>query len=164
MHFPLTSLSKKSRSNPSNNLCTRNFSPLPSYDSQVKGLSIEQEKLAVAQSHAAENSTSADARGGGDGGGGSGGGGGGAGGSVDSGVSGTIGAGGIGNGGGSSGGGVGEVSDLSEASEASTMVRNVRRALTPAPSPAPAHTVPNVYSTSHYYDKLNVDTLKRLKR
>ncbi|XP_014486679.1 PREDICTED: hormone receptor 4 [Dinoponera quadriceps] len=133
---------------------------------QVKGLSIEQEKLAVAQTHAAENNNASADVGGGSGsgvggGGGGGGGGGSTGGNVASGVGGTVGAGRIGNGGsGGGGGGVGEVSDLSEAGEA-TMVRNImKRTPTPAPSPAPAHTVPNMYSTPHYYES----PLKRLKR
>ena len=118
---------------------------------QVKGLSIiEHEKLAVAQRHAAESNTSADAESTGDvtalrGGGGSGGGGSGSvGGSVGSGSvgSGSIG-GTIGNGGGGSG--VGDVSDMSEA------VRNImKRTPTPAPSPAPEYIVPNMYSTSPY--------------
>ncbi|KAG5329357.1 LOLAL protein, partial [Acromyrmex heyeri] len=136
---------------------------------QVKGLSIiEHEKLAVAQRHAAESNTSADAESTGDvtalrGGGGSGGGGS-AGGSVGSGSvgSGSIG-GTIGNGGGGSG--VGDVSDMSEA------VRNImKRTPTPAPSPAPEYIVPNVYSTSPYCESppkrvmrspSDVDTLGR---
>ncbi|XP_053993659.1 zinc finger protein chinmo isoform X1 [Hylaeus volcanicus] len=111
---------------------------------QVKGLSIEHEKLAVAQRHAAEsnNNSSTETAGSGSGGGAvtASENGGGVGGNVGSSVGGGI------------GGGVGEVSDLSEAGEA-TMVRNtMKRTPTPAPSPAPAYTVPSVYSTSHYYE------------
>ncbi|XP_060818497.1 zinc finger protein chinmo isoform X1 [Bombus pascuorum] len=138
---------------------------------QVKGLSIEHEKLAVAQRHAAENnSSSTDA---GDGGGGSNGGG--SSGSGDNGsgnVSGSVSGNGNAAGGASGvGGGVGEVSDMSEAGEA-TMVRNtMKRTPTPVPSPAPAYTVPSLYSTaSHYYESppkrlmrspSDVDTLGR---
>ncbi|KZC09234.1 Protein bric-a-brac 2 [Dufourea novaeangliae] len=122
---------------------------------QVKGLSIEHEKLAVAQRHAAEtNNSSTDTGGGGGGGGGSGvsENGGGVSGSVNSNVGGGSVGGSVGGNGGVGGGGVGEVSDLSEAGEA-TMVRNtMKRTPTPAPSPAPAYTVPSLYSTSHYYE------------
>ncbi|XP_043264748.1 chronologically inappropriate morphogenesis isoform X1 [Colletes latitarsis] len=107
---------------------------------QVKGLSIEHEKLAVAQRHAAENNNTSTETGGGVNGGG------------DNGnsVGGNVGSVGGGVGGGI--GGVGEVSDLGETGEA-TMVRNtMKRTPTPAPSPAPAYTVPSVYSTSHYYE------------
>lgn len=51
----------------------------------------------------------------------------------------------IGNGGG--GGGIGDMSDMSEAGEAT-----MKRTRTPALSPAAEYTMPNVYSTSHYYD------------
>lgn len=51
----------------------------------------------------------------------------------------------IGNGGG--GDGVGDMSDMSEAGEAT-----MKRTRTPALSPAAEYTMPNVYSTSHYYD------------
>ncbi|XP_076249640.1 chronologically inappropriate morphogenesis [Calliopsis andreniformis] len=127
---------------------------------QVKGLSIEHEKLAVAQRHAAENNNSSTDTGGGGGGGGgessggvSGNVGDNVGGSVAGSVSGSV-------GGGIGGGGVGEVSDLSEAGEA-TMVRNtMKRTPTPAPSPAPAYTVPSLYSSSHYYESSS----KRLMR
>lgn len=140
---------------------------------QVKGLSIEHEKLAVAQRHAAENNNSSTDTG--DGGGGSGGASSGSGdngsGNVSGNVSGTV-SGSVGGGVVDDvGGGVGEVSDMGEAGEA-TMVRNtIKRARTPAPSPAPAYPVPNLYSaTSHYYETLpkrlmrspsDVDTLGR---
>lgn len=133
------------------------------FDWQVKGLSIEHEKLAVAQRHAAENNNSSTDTG--DGGGGSGGASSGSGdngsGNVSGNVSGTV-SGSVGGGVVDDvGGGVGEVSDMSEAGEA-TMVRNtIKRARTPAPSPAPAYPVPNLYSaTSHYYETLP----KRLMR
>ncbi|XP_036145751.1 zinc finger protein chinmo [Monomorium pharaonis] len=141
---------------------------------QVKGLSIiEHEKLAVEQRHAAEGSnTSADAEsnsgGGGNGGNGVGGGGGGGGGGNGS-VGGSVGSGSvggtIGNGGG--GGGVADMSDMSESGEA-TMVKNIMKRT--ASSPPPEYSMPNVYSSSHYYDsppkKLmrspsDVDTLGR---
>ncbi|XP_076665497.1 chronologically inappropriate morphogenesis isoform X3 [Andrena cerasifolii] len=138
---------------------------------QVKGLSIEHEKLAVAQRHAAENNSSTDAGGGGGSGSGggesSGGVSGSASGNAGGSASGSVGGSGVG---GIGGGGLGEVSDLSEAGEA-TMVRNtMKRTPTPAPSPAPAYTVPSLYSTSHYYESppkrlmrspSDVDTLGR---
>ncbi|XP_017795211.1 PREDICTED: zinc finger and BTB domain-containing protein 3 [Habropoda laboriosa] len=144
---------------------------------QVKGLSIEHEKLAVAQRHAAENNNSStDAGGGGGSGGGGGGGSGGssngagesgsgASGNVGGSVSGSVGGGGISG----VGGGVGEVSDLSEAGEA-TMVRNTMKR-THTPSPVSAYPVPSLYTTtSHYYENppkrlmrspSDVDTLGR---
>lgn len=51
------------------------------------------------------------------------------------------------------------MNDLSEANEAA-IVRHIMKRIPPAPSPAPAHTVPNMYSTPHYYES----PLKRLKR
>ncbi|XP_076748636.1 chronologically inappropriate morphogenesis [Xylocopa sonorina] len=118
---------------------------------QVKGLSIEHEKLAVAQRHAAENNSSTDAASGGSrsGGGGNGSGENGSGASGN--VSGNVGGGGTVGGG--VGGGVGELMDMSEPGEA-TMVRNtMKRTPTPAPSPAHAYPVSNIYSTtSHCYE------------
>ncbi|XP_011335937.2 zinc finger protein chinmo isoform X1 [Ooceraea biroi] len=110
---------------------------------QVKGLSMEHEKLAVAQRHVTESSNaSADVEDNGGGGNGS------ARGSVGS---GSISVGGVGGNGDGSGGGVGEVNDTSEASEA-TMVKNMKRSHpTPTPSPAAAYPVPSVYSC-HYYE------------
>ncbi|XP_017880682.1 zinc finger protein chinmo isoform X1 [Ceratina calcarata] len=117
---------------------------------QVKGLSIEHEKLAVAQRHAAENNNSSTetANSGGEGNG-SGDNGSSGSGNVSGNVAGSV-SGSVGDG---IGGGVVEVSDLSEAGEA-TMVRDtMKRTRTPAPSPAPAYTVPSLYSTtSHYYE------------
>ncbi|KAI4479986.1 hypothetical protein M0804_010725, partial [Polistes exclamans] len=91
---------------------------------QVKGLSIEHEKLAVAHRHAAEsNNSSTDT--GGEGGGGGGGG-------TEVGATGNV----VGGGGGSGAG--------------ATMLRNsIKRCRdatpTPAPSPAPAYPVPNIF-------------------
>lgn len=107
----------------------------------------------MTQRHTAEreSNTSADVESNGGGGGANGGSGGGGGsssvggGSIGSGsVSGPI-----GNGGGGSG--VGDMSDISEAGE-TTMVRSLKKTLTPAPSPASEYVMPNVYSTSHYYE------------
>ncbi|CAD1477552.1 unnamed protein product [Heterotrigona itama] len=133
---------------------------------QVKGLSIEHEKLAVAQRHATENNNSSTDVGG-------------AGGSSNGAGSSDNGDTGIGNASGNVdgsgnaagnavGGGVGDVSDMGEAGEA-TMVRNMmKRTPTPAPSPAPAYTVPSLYP--HYYESppkrlmrspSDVDTLGR---
>ncbi|CAL1683718.1 unnamed protein product [Lasius platythorax] len=124
---------------------------------QVKGLSIiEHEKLAVAQRHAAErSSTSADVEGSSGGGGGS----------NDT-IEGSVGSGNVGGIVGN-GGGVGDANDMSEAGEA-TMLRNTRKRT--APSPPPAYPVPNMYSSSQYYESLpkklmrspsDVDTLGR---
>ncbi|XP_024937481.1 zinc finger protein chinmo isoform X2 [Cephus cinctus] len=90
---------------------------------QVKGLSIEHEKLAVAQRHAAETNNSSSDGGGGGGGGGSDGGGGGG------------------------GSGTGEITGAGNVGGSV-----VKRSPTPAPSPASTYTVPNAYSTSHYYE------------
>ncbi|XP_066585665.1 LOW QUALITY PROTEIN: zinc finger protein chinmo [Prorops nasuta] len=125
---------------------------------QVKGLSIEHEKLAVAQRNAVENNNSSVNTGGGGSSDGSG--------NVRS-SSGSN----VGNGVASStgSGGVGEVADLSESGEATMLRNSVKRTPTPAPSPAPAYTVPSFYS-SHYYDSpqkrlmrspSDVDTLGR---
>ena len=109
---------------------------------QVKGLSIEHEKLAVAQRHATENNNSSTDVGGaggssngvgssdnGDTGIGS------ASGNVDG--SGNA----AGNAGGVVGGGIGEVSDVGDI---------MKRTPTPAPSPAAAYTVPSL--NPHYYE------------
>lgn len=113
----------------------------------------------MAQRHAAENNNSSTDTGDGGGSGGASSGDNGSG-NVSGNVSGTV-SGNVGGGVDDVGGGVGEVSDMGEAGEA-TMVRNtIKRARTPAPSPAPAYPVPNLYSaTSHYYETLP----KRLMR
>ncbi|XP_012218657.1 zinc finger protein chinmo isoform X2 [Linepithema humile] len=122
---------------------------------QVKGLTFEHEKLAVAQRLVAEsNNTFSTDEGNGGGGGGSGGGGDSVRGSVGNGSDGAVGAGRIG---GNGGGGVGDVNDMSEAGEA-TMVRNTMKR-TQTPSPVPAYPVPPMYA-SHYYDSPS----KRLMR
>lgn len=108
---------------------------------QVKGLSIiEHEKLAVAQRHAAERNTSADVEGSSVGGGGS----------NDT-IEGSVGSSNVGDVVGN-GGGVGDVNEMSEAGEA-TMPKNTMKR-TGTPSPAAAYPVPNMYSSSHYYESL----------
>ncbi|XP_035726300.1 zinc finger protein chinmo-like isoform X2 [Vespa mandarinia] len=156
---------------------------------QVKGLSIEHEKLAVAQRHAAEsNNSSTDTGGEGGGGGGSGvgevGAPGSIGGSSSVGVGGSVDGSGSGNPNGSiaagavsttsavGDSGVGDITDLSEAGEATMLRNSIKRRRdatpTPAPSPAPAYTVPSMYS--HYFESppkrlmrspSDVDTLGR---
>nr|XP_050852859.1 zinc finger protein chinmo isoform X2 [Vespula vulgaris] len=127
---------------------------------QVKGLSIEHEKLAVAQRHAAEsNNSSTDT--GGEGGGGGGGNGvgevgapGSIGGSSSVGVGGSIAAGTVSTTSAAGDSGAGDITDLSEAGEATMLRNSIKRCRdatpTPAPSPAPAYTVPNMYS--HYFE------------
>ena len=122
-----------------------------SLELQVKGLSIEHEKLAVAQRHATGNNNSSmdveDAGGSSNGAGANSDNGdtgiGNASGNVDGSVSGNA----AGN---ADSAVVGEVSDVGEAGEA-TMVKNItKRTPTPAPSPAPAYTVRSPYP--HYYE------------
>ncbi|KAL2713091.1 zinc finger protein chinmo isoform X2 [Vespula squamosa] len=130
-------------------------------EQQVKGLSIEHEKLAVAQRHAAEsNNSSTDT--GGEGGGGGGVGEVGAprsiGGSIDGNgngnATGSIAAGTVSTTSAACDSGAGEITDLSEAGEATMLRNSIKRCRdatpTPAPSPAPAYTVPNMYS--HYFE------------
>ncbi|XP_029163136.1 zinc finger protein chinmo isoform X2 [Nylanderia fulva] len=124
---------------------------------QVKGLSIEHEKLAMAQRHAAEGSnTSADVESSSAGRAGSND-------TIEGSVDSSNVAGIIGN-----GDGVGDATDMSEAGETTMHKNNMKR--TGAPSPTPTCSVPNMYSSSHYYESLpkklmrspsDIDTLGR---
>ena len=101
--------------------------------SQVKGLSIEHEKLAVAQRHAAESGSAAgEAQANGA--------------AASSGHGSTSSA---SNGPGSNG----NAAEGPETPESGLALGVKRRAPTPAPpSPAPTYSLPNVYSAVHYYD------------